>query len=64
MWFGTDAVDASAFILGLDGWMLDGLDEDGRRAAREALDAATAAHETDDGVSFASATWITSATKP
>ena len=27
MWFGTDAEDAHRFVLGLMGWMLDGLDE-------------------------------------
>jgi SAM-dependent methyltransferase len=61
MWFGADAADASQFILGQMGWMLAGLDADGRAAAVEALRAVTAAHETPDGVAFASATWITTA---
>jgi SAM-dependent methyltransferase len=61
MWFGTDATDASAFIVGLLGWMLEGLDDDGRASALDALHAVCAAHESDAGVTFASATWITTA---
>jgi SAM-dependent methyltransferase len=61
MWFGVDAADASAFILGGQGWMLDGLDDAGRAVALDALRATTEAHETADGVTFASATWITTA---
>jgi SAM-dependent methyltransferase len=60
MWFGSDTADAYEFILGQMGWMLEGLD-DGRAAALDALRAAAAAHETPDGVTFASATWITTA---
>ena len=41
--------------------MLDGLDDAGRAVAREALGATTAAHCTADGVTYASATWITTA---
>lgn len=61
IWLGTDATDAYQFILGLNGWMLEGLDDDGRAAALDALRAVTAAHETPGGVTFASATWITTA---
>ena len=61
MWFGADAADAYQFILGLMGWMLDGLDDEGRAVARDALRAVTDAHQTGDGVTFASATWITTA---
>jgi len=61
MWFGADASDACQFILGLMGWMLDGLVDSARAAARDALLAATAAHESVGGVTFASATWITTA---
>jgi hypothetical protein len=28
MWFGDDADDAHRFVLGLMGWMLEGLDDD------------------------------------
>lgn len=62
MWFGADALDACQFILGLMGWMLDGLDDRARTVARDALLALTSEHETADGVTFASATWITTAT--
>ena len=62
MWFGDDAADASAFILGLSGWMLDGLDDAGRQSAIDTLHATAAAHTTaDDGVTFGSATWIVTA---
>ncbi len=61
MWFGTDATDADEFILGLSGWMLEGLDDDGRGVALDALRALTRAHEGPGGVTFGSATWITTA---
>lgn len=61
MWYGADAADAFKFIGGLMSWMLEGLDADGRTAALDALRATTAAHETPAGVTFASATWITTA---
>ncbi|MFE6905684.1 class I SAM-dependent methyltransferase [Streptomyces erythrochromogenes] len=64
MWFGEDAADAERFTLGLHGWMLDGLDEGGRRRAVDDLRATLAAHEGDDGVRYASATWIVRATRP
>ena len=60
-WFGADAAEASRFIAGLMSWMLAELDDDGRSAALEALRATTAAHETALGVTFASATWLTTA---
>jgi SAM-dependent methyltransferase len=61
MWFGADAADAYQFILGVNGWMLEGLDEAGRTIALDALRATTAGQETAQGVTFASATWITTA---
>lgn len=61
MWFGSDPDEATEFIAGLMGWMLDGLDDGVRVAALDALRATTAAHRTADGVTFDSATWITSA---
>lgn len=61
IWFGADASDAFQFILGLNGWMLEGLDDGGRAAALENLRDVTGAHETPSGVTFASATWITTA---
>ena len=61
IWFGADSADAYQFIAGLMGWMLEGLDDDGRAVALDALRTTIAAHQTADGVTFASATWITTA---
>ena len=55
MWLGHDADDAYRFVLGLLGWMLDGLDDAGRRRALDALWSTVAAHETDGGVIYESA---------
>ena len=63
MWFGDDADDAHRFVLGLMGWMLQGLDDPGRRRAVDALRATMAAHETGDGVVFGSAAWTIRATR-
>ena len=63
MWFGTDADDAHRFVLGLMGWMLDGLDDTGRARAMDRLPATMAAHETSDGVVFGSAAWTIKATR-
>jgi SAM-dependent methyltransferase len=58
MWFGADADDAQAFVVGLLGWMLRDLDEPTRDRALDALHETLAAHETDDGVLFGSAVWV------
>jgi len=58
MWFGNDADDAHRFVLGLMGWMLEGLDDAGRGRAVENLHATLAAHETGDGVMLGSGAWI------
>jgi SAM-dependent methyltransferase len=63
MWFGDDADDAHHFVLGLMGWMLQGLDDAGRARAIDALHATMAAHATPDGVLFESAAWTTHATR-
>jgi SAM-dependent methyltransferase len=63
MWFGSDADDACEFVLGLMGWMLDGLDDAGRARALDALRATTHDHETADGVLYDSAAWIIRATR-
>jgi SAM-dependent methyltransferase len=63
MWFGTDADDAHRFVLGLMGWMLDGLDEAGRTRASDNLHATVAAHQTPKGVTFDSAAWTITATR-
>ena len=64
MWFGENADDATRFILGLQGWMLEGLDEAGRQRAIDNLRASTSGHETPDGVLFGSATWTITASRP
>jgi SAM-dependent methyltransferase len=64
MWFGADADDAYQLVVGLLGWMLDGLDDDGRAAAQDALRATIAAHATPDGVVYDSAAWIIRASRP
>jgi SAM-dependent methyltransferase len=63
MWFGNDADEAHRVILGLLGWMLEGLDEHGAARASDALRDTMAAHETPDGVQFESAAWITHASR-
>jgi SAM-dependent methyltransferase len=64
MWFGADAEDAYRFVLGLLGWMLEGLDDDRRARALDALRSTMVAHETGDGVTFDSAVWVIRATHP
>ena len=63
MWFGTDADDAYQFVLGLLGWMLEALDDDGRARALDTLRSVMATHETPDGVIFDSAVWVIRATR-
>jgi SAM-dependent methyltransferase len=58
MWFGADPGDGHAFALGLLGWMLEGLDEDRRARALDALRATIAAHTTADGVIYNSGAWM------
>jgi SAM-dependent methyltransferase len=64
MWFGDDAEDAYQFVLGLLGWMLEGLDDAGKVRAVNGLRASTATHETADGVFYDSAVWIIRAVRP
>ena len=63
MWFGTDVDDAHRFVLGLMGWMLEGLDDTGRARAMDVLRTTMAAHQTSDGVVFDSAAWTITATR-
>jgi SAM-dependent methyltransferase len=62
MWFGEDVRDALQFIVGLMGWMLEGLDPAGRSRALEDLEHRLASHRSSDGVRFESATWTIRAT--
>jgi SAM-dependent methyltransferase len=64
MWFGSDPDDAHRFVLGLLGWMLDGLDDTGRERALAALTATVTAHASSDGITFASAAWLIRAVRP
>jgi SAM-dependent methyltransferase len=64
MWFGDDADGACAFILGVSGWMLDGLDDEGRNRALAALRRTVEAHTGDGGVEFGSAMWLITARRP
>lgn len=64
MWFGADADDAHRFVLGMLGWMLEGLDDAGRTAALDALRATVGAHQTERGVLYDSAAWIIRARRP
>ena len=61
LWFGTDADDAHQFVLGLMGWMLEGLDDTGRGRAIDDLHSTMRAHETPEGVVFGSGAWTVSA---
>ena len=61
MWFGADAADAHQFVLGLMGWMLQGLDDEGRERALDGLAATMSSHATEAGVLFESAAWVITA---
>lgn len=61
MWLGRDAAEAHRFIVGLSGWMMEGLDGQARRQALDELFHAMAAHETPGGVLFGSAMWLVTA---
>jgi SAM-dependent methyltransferase len=61
MWFGTDLEDATAFVFGMVGWMLEGADAAARVRALESLRSALADHVGPDGVTLGSAAWIITA---
>ena len=63
MWFGTDVDDAHRFVIGLLGWMLEGLDDTARSRALDDLRNTIVSHATPDGVVFGSAAWIIRATR-
>jgi len=63
MWFCDDAGTALQFVLGVSGWMLEGLDENGRRRAVEALRSSLVVHETPEGVRYDSAAWLVTAVR-
>jgi SAM-dependent methyltransferase len=61
MYFGPDTEEAYGFVLGLMGWMLQGLDGAGRGRALDALRGSLAAHDSGHGVSYGSAAWLITA---
>jgi len=63
MWFGEDASEARPFVLGVMGWLLRDLDDPTRERALAALVRTLHEHETPDGVTFASAAWLVTATR-
>ena len=65
VWFGADAEAAYDFVgeIGIVKGLSDGLDPDTKAAAHERLRAALRAHETPEGVRFASGVWLITATK-
>jgi SAM-dependent methyltransferase len=64
MSLGSDASEACSFVLGLFGWLLNGLDDAGRARALDALRATLTAHQTGQGVTYDSSLWIVTGHKP
>jgi SAM-dependent methyltransferase len=63
MWLGDDADGAQQFVLGLLGWMLSGLDDEGRQRAVDKLRTTLTAHDNGHGIFYGSATWTVRATR-
>jgi SAM-dependent methyltransferase len=64
MRFGTSVEDAFSFVIGLMGWILDGLDDTDRQRASANLRDTINEHLTESGeVSFESAAWLITATR-
>ncbi|MGY1615452.1 class I SAM-dependent methyltransferase [Geodermatophilus sp. SYSU D00691] len=63
-WLGPDAATATDFVLGLLGWLLDGLDAERRAQAEAALRRTVEEHTGPDGVEFGSAAWLVTARRP
>jgi ubiquinone/menaquinone biosynthesis C-methylase UbiE len=64
MHWGPDVATAEGFVLGMMGWLLNDLDEDGRAQALNRLRSRLAAHLGPEGVTFPSAAWLVTAQKP
>ncbi|MFJ8072365.1 class I SAM-dependent methyltransferase [Streptomyces sp. NPDC096176] len=64
MTFGRDAERAYSFVSGMLAWMADDLDETGRARALANLRVDIEAHATPEGVRYASAVWVVTATRP
>jgi len=63
MWFGAVPEEAHRFVVGLMGWMLEGLDAVARDRALENLSNTINTHATERGVTFESATWLVTASR-
>jgi SAM-dependent methyltransferase len=64
MWFGANPDNAFDFVVGLMGWMLQGLDSVGRDRALADLKQTISRHQTEVGcVNFDSATWLITASR-
>lgn len=63
MWFGSNTDEAHTFVLGLLGWMLDGVAGAAREHALDNLRTTLSAHDTGSGVLFESAAWLVTATR-
>lgn len=61
LFFGVDADTAYDFLLGLSGWMLDGVDDGAKARARAELRQTIDEHLGDRGATFGSATWLITA---
>jgi SAM-dependent methyltransferase len=58
LWFGPDADQATAFMVGQMAWLFAKLDDDGKRRARANLHDVMAAHEGERGVQLGSGAWL------
>jgi SAM-dependent methyltransferase len=63
MWFGADPDEAHGFVVGLMGWMLEGVEAAARDRALENLRETVKTHATDSGVTFESAAWLITASR-
>ncbi|MGY1777498.1 class I SAM-dependent methyltransferase [Geodermatophilus sp. SYSU D00804] len=63
-WWGADADEALTFVLGLAGWMLDGLGPATRDRAVADLRRRLEAHAGPGGVELGSAAWLVTARRP
>lgn len=58
MYFGPDVPTAERFVLGVLGWLLVGLDDETRTNALTALRTDLQAHQTAEGIAYASSAWL------
>jgi SAM-dependent methyltransferase len=64
MYFGPTAEDATAFMHGLNAWMLRDLGEQDRAHALDALSQVMRDHQGERGVELGSAMWLVTASRP